>query len=208
MICTLHLTVCYYHLTYAFQSESTLYSCLNVKDILARSRHGIWSLSDFNWTRTHNHLVHKRALNHLAKLVNWLSCDWAVFFTCSEYGVPWHSDNYRVWIHSKTRTWHDNNIQARKFVKIHINFKLYQVFMSDFLCHSVLIFPVYIITKKNWNIFKHTFRNMCPKNIRQEKYLNYVKVTRHSERLQVSKWLDIHKRFQAANTLILYTWKA
>ena len=24
--------------------------------------------SDFNWTRTHNHLVYKRTLNHLAKL--------------------------------------------------------------------------------------------------------------------------------------------
>ena len=30
---------------------------------------------------------------------------------CFEQGVPWHSDNYRVWIHSKTRTWHDKNIQ-------------------------------------------------------------------------------------------------
>ena len=31
-------------------------------------------LSDCNWTRTHNHLVHKRTLNHLAKLAKWLSC--------------------------------------------------------------------------------------------------------------------------------------
>ena len=30
-----HLTVCSYHVTYAFQSESTLYSCLNVKELLA-----------------------------------------------------------------------------------------------------------------------------------------------------------------------------
>ena len=29
------------HVTYAFQSESTLYSCLNVKELLARSRHEI-----------------------------------------------------------------------------------------------------------------------------------------------------------------------
>ena len=27
-------TVCSYHVTYAFQSESTLYSCLNVKEFL------------------------------------------------------------------------------------------------------------------------------------------------------------------------------
>ena len=29
---------CSYHVTYAFQSESTLYSCLNVKELLARNR--------------------------------------------------------------------------------------------------------------------------------------------------------------------------
>ena len=28
-------TVCTYHATYAFQSESTIYSCLNVKELLA-----------------------------------------------------------------------------------------------------------------------------------------------------------------------------
>ena len=31
---------------------------------------------------------------------------------CFEQGVPWHSDNYRVWIHSETRTWHDKNIHC------------------------------------------------------------------------------------------------
>ena len=36
--------------------------------VLARSRREIRSLSDCNWTRTQNHLVHKRTLNHLAKL--------------------------------------------------------------------------------------------------------------------------------------------
>ena len=63
--------VCSYHVTYAFQSESTLYSCLNVKEVLAQSRREIWSLSDCNWAWTHNRLVHKRTLNHLAK-TKWL----------------------------------------------------------------------------------------------------------------------------------------
>ena len=31
------------------------------------------------------------------------------FRACFEQGVPWHSGNYRVWIHSETRTWHDKN---------------------------------------------------------------------------------------------------
>ena len=42
-----------------FQSESTLYSCLNVKELLAQSWREILSLCDCNWTSTHNHLVHK-----------------------------------------------------------------------------------------------------------------------------------------------------
>ena len=36
--CTVHLTVCSYHVTYSFQNESTLCSCLNVKELLARNR--------------------------------------------------------------------------------------------------------------------------------------------------------------------------
>ena len=34
------------------------------------------------------------------------------FRACFEQGVPWHSGNCRVWIHSQTRTWHDKNIQS------------------------------------------------------------------------------------------------
>ena len=56
------MTVCFCHVTYAFQSESILHSCLNVKELLARNRREIWSLSDYNWTRTHNHLIRKRTL--------------------------------------------------------------------------------------------------------------------------------------------------
>ena len=74
LTCTVHLIVCFYHVTYEFESESTLYSCLNVMELLARSRRHIWTLSDWNGTRTHNHLVRKRTINHLAKLAKWLSC--------------------------------------------------------------------------------------------------------------------------------------
>ena len=38
------MSVCSYHVTYAFQSESTLYSCLNVKELLAQNRRNIWNL--------------------------------------------------------------------------------------------------------------------------------------------------------------------
>ena len=46
LICTVYLTACYYHVTYAPQSESTLYSCLTVKEVLTGNRRNIWSLSD------------------------------------------------------------------------------------------------------------------------------------------------------------------
>ena len=61
-------SVCSYHVMYAFQSESTLYICLNVKELLAQNRRNISSLSDSDGTWTHNHLVHKWTLNHVAKL--------------------------------------------------------------------------------------------------------------------------------------------
>ena len=68
----MYLSVCCYHVTYPIQSESILYTYLIVKERLARNRLDIWSLSDYNETRFHNHLVCKRTLSHLAKLTKWL----------------------------------------------------------------------------------------------------------------------------------------
>ena len=39
------------------------------------------------------------------------------FRACFEQGVPWHSGNYRVWIYSKTGTWHDNWNQEIQEIK-------------------------------------------------------------------------------------------
>ena len=44
------------------------YSSLTVKELLAQNRRDIWSLSDTNNIRTHNHLVQKRIPNHLVEL--------------------------------------------------------------------------------------------------------------------------------------------
>ena len=66
------LTVCSCHDTYAFQSESTLYSCLNVKKLLSWSRCEIWKLSECNWTQTQNHLVLIWTLNHVRTKWFWV----------------------------------------------------------------------------------------------------------------------------------------
>ena len=112
LICTVHLTVSSCLVTYAFQSESTLCSCLNVKELLARSRRKIWRLSDCNWTRTQSHLVQKRTLNHLTKLA-WTHWFWfrvqlqslkfqisrllraRSSLTCQEH-IPWHVKNIQA----------------------------------------------------------------------------------------------------------------
>ena len=51
----------------------TIY-CLNIRELLARSRFEILRWSYCNWKWNQNNLVLKRTLNHLAKLVKWLSC--------------------------------------------------------------------------------------------------------------------------------------
>ena len=60
--------LCSYHVTYGFHTESTLYSCLNGKELLAQNKREIGSLKDCNGTPIHNYLVCKLTLDHLAKL--------------------------------------------------------------------------------------------------------------------------------------------
>ena len=45
------------------------------------------------------------------------SCSHLIFRirACFEQGFPWHSGNYRDWIHFETLTWHDSNIQSKYF---------------------------------------------------------------------------------------------
>ena len=73
-------------------------------------------LSEWNGTQTQNQLVHKRTLN-LCSHLNFR------YRACFEQGVPWQSGNYRVWIHSERRTWHDKNIQS-----LHLHLHLLQWF--------------------------------------------------------------------------------
>ena len=54
--------------------------CLNIKELLARSRRHIWRLSDSNVIGTHNHLLLKQTLNHLVKLAKWLSCVVSIYW--------------------------------------------------------------------------------------------------------------------------------
>ena len=78
LICTVHLTVWFCHVTYALQSESTLYSWLNVEELLAQSRSKIWRWSNCNCTGTQDHLARKRRLTQFDQ-------NEQIFQLCSEY---------------------------------------------------------------------------------------------------------------------------
>ena len=90
---TLLFAVSFCHVTYVFQSESTLYSCLNVKELLTQSRREICKR-----TRTHSYLIHKRTLNHSVFVYELSGCGFESscshldfrFCACwSRQGVPW-----------------------------------------------------------------------------------------------------------------------
>ena len=71
----------------SFRLNSHCIVCQNVKELLAWSRRHIWSLSDSNEIWTHNHLVCKRTLNHLAKLDKLLNLGWV-----SKFQLSWVMD--------------------------------------------------------------------------------------------------------------------
>ena len=69
LICTVHLTVFYYHYSNKFQ---TIVSLSN-KGLLARRRRHICRLSNNSETQSHNHIVLPWTIHCLAKLVRWSS---------------------------------------------------------------------------------------------------------------------------------------
>ena len=114
-----NMTVCYCHVMYTFQSESTLYNCLNARELLAWNKCDIWSLSDSKGIWTHNHLVHKRTLNHLAKLVIWLN-GWVFVYElsgcrfesrCCQKTIIWNPFSAFLW-----KKYHYSIIVKIKFV--------------------------------------------------------------------------------------------
>ena len=98
------VSVSSYHVTYEFYSESTHCSCLNVKELLARNRRDIWSLSDCNRIRPHHHLVRKRALNYIVKLaffeITELCCEYLSVWCIWLCVINMSHTRFRVNLHS------------------------------------------------------------------------------------------------------------
>ena len=81
---------------------------------------------------------------------------------------PWYSGNYRVWIHSEARTWHDNNIQSFFLIFIHIS----NWFNLRFVCfplYTPLLFSRHLpsnqILKEQYHLFRIIFLNCFSSDI-------------------------------------------
>ena len=109
-------------------------------------------LSNCNGTRTQNHLngwvfVYEVSGYGFESRCSHLNFRYRVYF---EQGVPWHSGNCRLWIHSKIGTWYDKNIRSSKEPALKV-FKLSKWFRYIFFldrnrsrnyCKSKFIFQI------------------------------------------------------------------
>ena len=73
------------------------------------------------------------------------------FCASFEQGVPWYSGNYRVWIHSNMRTWHDKSIPSTKIIRYFKSF-LRELFSKTW--HSKILGLLQIVKR---NDIKHKF---------------------------------------------------
>ena len=96
-------TVCY-----MLERSLEIKDQLNINSIICAYDQVKWLLLDSN-PQPLNGSVFVYELSGCAFESSWNHLKFR-FRACFEQGVPWHSGKYRVWIHSKTRTWHDKNI--------------------------------------------------------------------------------------------------
>ena len=95
---------------------------------------------------THNTIIWLVWLNGLLLVYEQSGCGFASscshlnfrFRACFEQGIPWHSDSYRMWIHSGTRTWYDKNIQSINYI-LSLFFDIFN-FIFKYLSNAKLSF--------------------------------------------------------------------
>ena len=157
----------FYHVTYAFLSESTLYSSIEC---------------------------------------------------CFEQGVPWHSGNYRVWIHSETRMWHNNNIQlvllCLNVIKNLFNLKTFEYnlpYQSSLQINENLSFESFHVRMKcNINSLStnriHDFSRLS--HIQKALwYLNCSKITQKRKYFnRINKWLQLMLLIKCIQLRLLFAY--
>ena len=123
---------------------------LNVKDLLARSRRHIWSLSDSNVIRIHNQIVRKWTFNYLAKLA------WSVWLNGKVYVYELSDCGFESRCHIKSVFIIYPSRGLSKYIKLRcwpLTFTLYKAFLKDRNI-SVTRLPV---SFSAWFLEKNTF---------------------------------------------------
>ena len=86
------------------------------------------------------------------------------YHACFKQEVPWYSDNYRVWIHSETRTLHDKNISHSHSFLWKIQNGFFHFFNNEKLCF--ISGTIYMSSKTNllhclWISSQHFLFTLC-----------------------------------------------
>ena len=105
---------------------------------------------------------------------------------CFEQGAPWYSDNYRVYIHSKTWMWHDKkNTQLKNFLPLYSALLIYSKVRASQILHGETN-PV--APSKNWikAISIHQIRKTFPV------FHIYLVVKKSQEKPCLPDWFPIN----------------
>ena len=105
---------------------------------------------------------------------------------CFEQGAPWYSDNYRVYIHSKTWMWHDKkNTQLKNFLPLYTVLLIYSKGKASQILHGETT-PV--APSKNWikAISIHQIRKTFPD------FHIYLVVKKSQEKPCLPDWFPIN----------------
>ena len=129
------------------ETVHTLY-LLEFQETLCLKQFKIGSVSDCNWTQTHNQLVHKQTLNGLAKLATWLVLNDHLISSQLASMAKWLS--VRLWINWFWFRFQLQLLRIREKFQGRLLLKLLEIFT---ICISLLLisqfFIMKILTNKN-----------------------------------------------------------
>ena len=129
------------------ETVHTLY-LLECQETLCLKQFKIGSVSDCNWTQTHNQLVHKRTLNDLVKLATWLVLNDHLISSQLASMAKWLS--VRLWINWFWFRFQLQLLRIREKFQGRLLLKLLEIFT---ICISLLLisqfFIMKILTNKN-----------------------------------------------------------
>ena len=115
------------------ETVHTLY-LLEFQETLCLKQFKIGSVSDCNWTQTHNQLVHKQTLNGLAKLATWLVLNDHLISSQLASMAKWLS--VRLWINWLWFRFQLQLLRIREKFQGRLLLKLLEIFS---ICISLLL---------------------------------------------------------------------